>query len=258
MTTMVMKPRARPISGAKTMNHPILPKPLETTESKPDLATAAPTMPPTRACDDELGSPRYHVSMFQPMAPMRPAKITPMESTSCSTTSLAIVLATWVLKMRKAMKLNVAAQITAKRGDSTRVATIVAIELAASCIPFVKSNVRATAITNHRAASSTVGLAVLESDALDDVGHPFDLVHGVLDGLHDVFPTEHVEGVEVAGEQVGDRLAVEPVSLALELVDGLEVGFEALQLRQLGDVRDVVIDRHVRGFTGVPDRRAEL
>jgi hypothetical protein len=59
--------------------------------------------------------------------------------------------------------LKNAAQITAKRGDNTRVATIVAIELAASCIPFVKSNARATAITNHRAASSTVAQLCLRA-----------------------------------------------------------------------------------------------
>ena len=69
------------------------------------------------------------------MAPTSPAKITPIVSTSCITTSLAIVLATWVPKKRKAMKLNAAAHSTARRGDSTRVDTTVAIELAASWNP---------------------------------------------------------------------------------------------------------------------------
>ena len=69
------------------------------------------------------------------MAPTSPAKITPMVRTSCITTSLAIVLATWVPKKRKAMKLNAAAHNTARRGDSTRVDTTVAIELAASWKP---------------------------------------------------------------------------------------------------------------------------
>ena len=151
-----MNPRASPMSGASTMNTPILDRPLETTDPKPDLATAAPTMPPTRAWDDELGSPRYQVSMFQAMAPTRPAKITPTESTSCSTTPLAMVLATWVLNTRKATKLNTAAQTTARRGESTRVATMVAIELAASCMPLVKSNASATAMTKTSATSSTV------------------------------------------------------------------------------------------------------
>ena len=32
-------------------------------------AMAAPIRPPNRACEDELGSPKYHVSRFQVMAP---------------------------------------------------------------------------------------------------------------------------------------------------------------------------------------------
>ena len=44
------------------------------------------------------------------------------------------------------MKLKKAAQTTASCGLSTRVDTTVAIELAASCRPFRKSNNRATPI----------------------------------------------------------------------------------------------------------------
>ena len=44
------------------------------------------------------------------------------------------------------MKLKKAAQITAWRGDNTWVETIVEMELAASCMPFVKSKARATII----------------------------------------------------------------------------------------------------------------
>src|SRR2546430_956975 len=50
-----------------------------------------------------------------------------MERTSWSTTPLAMVLATAVLKIRKAMKLKTAAQTTASRGVRTRVATTVAV-----------------------------------------------------------------------------------------------------------------------------------
>jgi len=46
--------------------------------------------------------------------------------------------------------LKKAAQITAWAGFSTRVETMVAMELAASCIPFRKSNRRATATRNGR------------------------------------------------------------------------------------------------------------
>ena len=56
--------------------------------SNPALATAAPTIPPTSACDDDDGSPRIAVTTFQTIAPTSPAKITPIDSTSWSTTSV--------------------------------------------------------------------------------------------------------------------------------------------------------------------------
>ncbi|CAN5742960.1 hypothetical protein BH11MYX3_BH11MYX3_05870 [soil metagenome] len=48
--------------------------------------------------------------------------------------------------MNSAMKLNSAAQITATRGDRTRVDTTVAIEFAASWNPLMTSKIRAAAI----------------------------------------------------------------------------------------------------------------
>ena len=45
--------------------------------------------------------------------------------------------------MKNATKLKNAAQMTARIGDKTLVETIVEIEFAASCIPFVKSKTKA-------------------------------------------------------------------------------------------------------------------
>ena len=56
------------------------------------------------------------------------------------------VCATLRPNTRKAMKLKKAAQMTASCGLSTRVETIVAMELAASWRPFRRSNSSATAI----------------------------------------------------------------------------------------------------------------
>src|SRR6266700_2300010 len=56
-----------------------------------------------------------------------------------------MALATAVPKVKAATKLKNAAQITAMRGESTRVETTVAMELAASWKPFRKSKARATA-----------------------------------------------------------------------------------------------------------------
>ena len=110
---------------------------------KPALATPAPAKPPIRACDEEVGRPSHQVMKFQAMAPTSPAKMTASLTTSGSTV-LPTVLATWVWKTRKATKLKRAAQMTAIRGVRTRVETTVAIELAASWKPLVKSNTSAS------------------------------------------------------------------------------------------------------------------
>src|SRR6476646_447418 len=126
------------------MKTPIVWRPSGMIAPKPALATAAPTNPPTSACDDEEGSPRYAVTTFQVMAPASPAKMTPIEITSGCTTPVAIVDATAVPKTAKAMKLKNAAQTTAWNGLSTLVETMVAIEFAASWKPLTKSKASAT------------------------------------------------------------------------------------------------------------------
>ena len=61
----------------------------------------------------------------------------------------------------KATKLKKAAQNTAYCGRSTRVETMVAIELAASCSPLRKSNSSATAIRPVRIGRPSVVSTVL-------------------------------------------------------------------------------------------------
>ena len=62
-----------------------------------------------------------------------------------STSPLLIVLATAVPTVNAAMKLKNAAHATATPGERTRVETTVAIELALSWKPLMKSKTRATA-----------------------------------------------------------------------------------------------------------------
>jgi len=71
------------------------------------------------------------------MAPASPAKITPKVTTRRSIRPAPTVFATAVPKMKNAMKLKAAAQMTAFPGDSTRVDTTVAMELAASWKPLM-------------------------------------------------------------------------------------------------------------------------
>src|SRR4051812_49416615 len=100
----------------------------------PACAIAAPIKPPNKVCEELDGMPNHHVSKFQHMAANKPARIT-FKVIKCSSTDLAIVLPILnspikYLDIKKAMKLNIAAQTTAWKGVSTLVDTTVAIELA--------------------------------------------------------------------------------------------------------------------------------
>ena len=108
---------------------------------------AAPAKPPSSACDEDEGRPNHQVTRFQMIAPSRAAQTTVGLTTSGTISPLETVFATAVPTTNAARKLNEAAQSTAKRGDRTRVATTVAIELALSWKPLMKSNTRAMAIT---------------------------------------------------------------------------------------------------------------
>ena len=100
---------------------------------KPARATPAPTSPPISACELLDGIPSSQVKTSQTIAPHSAAKMTPAVTTSGATMPFPTVVATLSPKTRKAMKLKNDAQNTAKEGRSTRVDTMVAIELAASC-----------------------------------------------------------------------------------------------------------------------------
>ena len=90
-----------------------------------------------RACDELVGSPKYHVTRSQTIAPMSPAKITANVTMVMSTRPDPTVLATAVPNVNAAMKLKNAAQTTAFPGVRTRVETTVAIEFAASWKPLM-------------------------------------------------------------------------------------------------------------------------
>src|SRR5258708_6707145 len=100
---------------------------------------------------------------FQMIAP-----ISAPDTSRGSTTSAAVmpeprVVATCRPKNRKAMKLKNAAQATAYCGRSTRVETMVAMELAASCSPLRKSKASATAIrpiSTGKESTASMGLVL--------------------------------------------------------------------------------------------------
>src|SRR5262249_31915880 len=131
-----------------------------------------------------------------------------------STVPLPIVLATCRPKIRNATKLKNAAHTTACRGESTRVETTVAIELAASWKPLMKSNASASPMM---AMTSQVS-GILQDDPLDHVGHVLAAVRRGLQRLDDLHPLDGVHGIARGLEQRGERVALDAVGLALEPV----------------------------------------
>src|SRR4029077_8438332 len=145
----------------------------QTAAESPAFAIPPPTSPPIKACELEDGMPSPQVIRFQTIAPTRAAKITCTSTTLGSMIPVPIVWATLSPKTTKATKLKNAAQNTAYCGRSTRVDTIVAIELAASCKPLRKSNRSATAISPTRIGKPMVAstarpcLYLFDHDAVD-------------------------------------------------------------------------------------------
>ena len=164
---MMPKPSSRPMSGDRKMKMMVLVQPLAMIAAKPSAGSVAPIRPPASACEDEEGSPHHQVSRFQTMAPSSEAKITVSTMpVPCALsmenwiTPVPMVLATFTPPPNAATKLKKAAQTTATPGASTRVDTTVAMELAASWNPLMKSKnsartISATTIWSIYACSST-------------------------------------------------------------------------------------------------------
>ena len=120
------------MSGDRKMKMSVFVQPAGMIATKPAFATAAPAYPPMSAWDELVGRPKYQVIRSQTMAPVKPLKMTAKVTTLMSIIPAPTVVATAVPNVNAAMKLKNAAQMTALPGDSTRVETTVAIELAAS------------------------------------------------------------------------------------------------------------------------------
>src|SRR3984893_7537476 len=133
-----------PASGESTIAALVLITPGQTMAEIPALAQPAPRSPPTSACEDDEGMPRPQVIRFHTIAPASAPNTTRGSTIEASMMPVPSVCATCKPKKRNAMKLKNAAQATAYCGFSTRVETMVAIELGASCSPLRKSKASAT------------------------------------------------------------------------------------------------------------------
>src|SRR5690606_3441880 len=128
-------------------------------------ARAAPIRPPISACDDDDGRPNHQVMRFQVMPPSSAQRIScePTSTTPASISPEAIVFATAV-PASAPTRFMPAARPTACIGDSTFVATTVAMESAVSWKPLMYSKVSATRITTSTRVSMAPASAVLEHD----------------------------------------------------------------------------------------------
>src|SRR5215210_2015623 len=219
-----MPPAEKATTGATSAGtRTLASRPSPSTASGPPATKAAPTTPPMSACEELEGSPKYHVARFQAIAPMSPPKTIDGVIAAWSTMSPATVAATFS-EMKAPAKLRIEATATAARGEAARVEIDVATTLAVSWKPLVKSKHRAVTTTMTRVTSSPMSSlprrsAVLDDDALEQVGHALGRVDGRLEALVDVLPAHDDHRVDAALEQRGQRLAGHPVAVVLEPVD---------------------------------------
>src|SRR6476619_2643389 len=118
------------------------------TPATPAPTSTAPISPPKRACDELDGRPNNQVVRFHRMAATNPAKIMVGVTKASLTMPPEMVLATSVDRNAPAT-FSTAAISTATFGLSAPVATEVAIALAESWKPLVKSKNNAVMITNE-------------------------------------------------------------------------------------------------------------
>src|SRR3954454_7803663 len=129
----------------------------------PPATQVAPMRPPKRACDELEGSPRYQVARFHRMAPTSPAKITTGLMSVSSTSPPEMVLATWT--DRKApVRFKHAATATAVLGRNAPVAIDVAMALAVSWKPLVKSKTNAVITTATTISDTSTDGALRSTD----------------------------------------------------------------------------------------------
>src|SRR5580698_7444387 len=231
-----------PTSGDSTIASKVLERPLQTAADKPALAMPPPTSPPISACELLEGMPSPQVIRFQTIAPISAAKITCASITLGSMIPVPMVWATLSPNTPKATKLKNAAHSTAYCGRSTRVETMVAIELAASCNPLRKSNSSATAINPIRtgrpsmASTARSCLYLFDDDTVDLVGNVVEAVGDFLQMVVDLGADDEIHrvGVAVLEEQLLEADVVEIVDPAFQL--GHFLG-------DRGQHRDIVADR---------------
>src|SRR5579884_568438 len=188
--------------------------PCHSTPSKPRPTITAPIRPPIKACVELLGRPPYQVMRFQAMPPTSAARI--MRSVTWPGGAMPVPMVAATLRVTKApTKFITAERSTAARGERAWVETEVAMALAVSWKPLVKSKKRAMAITTTTRAVS----GILDGHTLEDVGDILGAIDRLLEQREDVLPLDEGDGVAPLLEQGADRLPCERVSPVLQLME---------------------------------------
>ena len=133
-----MNARTKPTSGETTIGISTLSTIVAQCTRAP-AASAEPTSPPIRACDDDDGSPNHQVIRFHAIAPSSPHRTMTSPSTTENPSVLIVSLTVWATFWPSSAptKFMTAASVSATRGVKARVETDVAIALAASWKPLV-------------------------------------------------------------------------------------------------------------------------
>jgi hypothetical protein len=163
-------PNNRPIKGETIKVTKIFTNPGSIIAFQPAPITTAPTSPPTMACDELLGKPKYQVNKFHRIALDSAARITVSLMEVEATTSCPIVSATATPNMNGPKKFARAVIPRAVRGEKARLVIIVATMLLESCTPFKKSKIRANTMMIITMTVIRPPLVEFDYDIGDDVG----------------------------------------------------------------------------------------
>src|SRR5690606_34244136 len=195
-------------------------------------ASAAPIRPPISACEDEDGRPNHQVIRFQVMPPSSAHRIScePTSITPASISPDAMVLATAV-PASAPMRFIEAASPTACIGESTLVATTVAIELAESWKPLMYSNTSAVPTTIRTRVSIVVARSgALEHDFVGDHAGLAAAVDRRFQDFEELLEQEHLQRVEPARIDVAVQLEHQPVGLVLQRAQAVVEYLHRLEL----------------------------
>src|SRR5215216_4184151 len=196
------KAPANPSSGEKTIPRSTLATPSVWIASVPAAATPAPTIEKTSAWLELDGMPYHQVTRFQAIADSSAAATSCWVASSGAMIPLPIVVATAV-PVNAPTTFSVEAIRTAWPGVSTRVATEVAIALAVSWNPLMKSNTNASATMTSRTSSSVSG--IFNEDAFEGVGDVLTAIGRVLQDLVELAPAERADELRNLRHPVVER-----------------------------------------------------